>query len=263
MKEFHEGPIFETNKKMAETIGKLYNHLIESVLCSNNDLDDEDIEVLLRDVPGHAKKLCLEGLMILRDEIRKNKDILKKHEGAEKEFIINEYIQYSDLQGKGINITNIDEEIKECTYTELAGGIALRRAGTGSPDGWTTSISNDGASFIFYPLLAQMKESDLAPWLKEHLTESRLRGGKHELHHFIWGLLERGGFAREPNDTSPEQREVFLNIRHELIAHIFSESQVENAIFSFNSKDLQIVDQFYITKWRNKAYNSIFLYTPS
>ncbi|MCR4285535.1 MAG: hypothetical protein NUW00_01430 [Candidatus Kaiserbacteria bacterium] len=254
MKELREGVVSETRKKMSETIGELYKQIIEGVLCSNSELDDATIEDLLRDIPEHAKRLCFDGLMILRGEIGKNKNILNEHEGEEKEFIINEYIQHSELEKKGVNITDINDEIKNCTYTELAGGIpliglthsiwtALRRAGTGSPDGWTTSISNNGVSFIFYPLLAQMKESDLAPWLKEHYIKQGLLSKKHELHHFIWGMLERGGFARESNESSSELREAFLNIRHELIAHIFSESGIENAIFAHNPNDSHVIDQ--------------------
>lgn len=246
--------MLEVQRKIAETVGEIYVHLVEKVISLNHELDDTTVEDLLSDLPEHLRGLFHEGLVILRNEIRKNKLILEKYAGKNKEGIIKDYLEYSKLEDKKIYVSrDIDEEIKNCTYTELAGGIpligltfdikkALGRAGTGSPDGWTTSTSDTGICFVFYPLPAQMKESDLEPWLRKLLNESDFKVKKHELHHLIWGLLERGGFAREPNDDSSELRKAFLNLRHELVAHILSESDIEDAIFGFNPKNKSIID---------------------
>jgi hypothetical protein len=254
MNEQQSTPNLEVQKKIAETVGETYVHLVERVISLNHELDDKTIEDLLGDSPEHMKSLLFEGLVILRNEIKKNKVILEKYGGKDKEGIIKDYLKYSKLEEKKVRIScDIDEEIENCTYTELAGGIPLigltfdiktmlSRAGTGSPDGWTTSTSDSGLCFIFYPLPAQMKESELEPWLRKFLNESNFKIKKHELHHIIWSLLERGGFAREPNDDTSELREAFLHIRHELVAHILSESNIKEAIFGFNPKDKPIVD---------------------
>lgn len=252
MGEFPQN-LLEARKAISEVTGGEYVLFLEKVLLSTEELSDDFIEDSLEKIPHFSRAFYRRGFDVLKKEIRKNKALLDVHKGSEKEFIIGNLIDDLDedvLERWGISGAELKEGIEDCEYKEVAGGIPLVgltheirsplvRIGKLSPEGWTTIMSDAGVCCIFFPL-PTMDVSQLESRIREILGREDARIGKHELHHVIWGLLERGNFSREPNDPDPEVRKAFHILRHELVAHILSNSSIDGAILNFQSENKEV-----------------------
>jgi len=127
---------FKSFRKIAFETGKFYTDFIDVLLKSKNSTEQkEQSQELINSLPIPMKKLYQKGVETLLKEIERNKRIMDKHRGQEKDFLMREFVTNLVISPEG-HLPEWFEEtynehvpntsnIKEYEYSEPAPGIPI------------------------------------------------------------------------------------------------------------------------------------------
>lgn len=221
----------EAKRKIAAETGKFYNSLIDSYLeVKTLEEQQEQTGALIEGLPGPMKKLYGEGLSRFQKELTENHTLLEQHRGDEVGYLLGATMA---AKGKSTEeMGQIFQQIDKAKFIEPSPGIAiiqvekdffrlLEEHGIVSAKSHYSTIINyrGGPSFLVIQRLSLEKS------MAEDNEQAEVnRAMRHEIHHFIWNFLQRGGhYLRAVAESSPEQTKAFSNFRDEVAAYIIQD----------------------------------------
>lgn len=250
LRESNDGENISQEKKeinkLAIAHGTVYKKLLEAIASHDNITDTELNDFLnenLIKIPKPAQELYKKGLEMLIHEIEKNKKLLDMHRGDEVSYLTNDLLASLELSDEKIaelklleENSDMDEPLPGVPILNLSYKIGKElRNGGHLPSGYMAVMSPSDKQ----PSYVVMGKSPITPLdggypRKIHEDEIRFDHSLkiHEIHHFVWELLERSGFTRKAEDDDVNRRDYFELFRHEMVANIVSDGPIGMASFN-------------------------------